>query len=90
MKRLHAFVYGYVQGVGYRMFVRDHASQLGLTGWVRNLPDGSVEVLAEGEESALQQLLKHLEQGPWGAVVRSVETYWASPTGEFADFRIVR
>lgn len=72
------------------MFVREHATLLGLTGWVRNLPDSSVEVVAEGEEGALQRLIGYLEQGPWGAVVQSVETYWAPATGEFTDFRIVR
>ncbi len=90
MKRLHALVYGYVQGVGYRMFVQERASRLGLTGWVRNLPDGSVEVTAEGEQEALEQLVEWLKQGPWGASVRAVETYWADATGEFDGFRIVR
>ncbi len=90
MNRLHALVYGYVQGVGYRMFVQERASRLGLTGWVRNLPDGSVEVTAEGEQEALEQLVEWLKQGPWGASVRSVETYWTEATGEFDGFRIVR
>ena len=90
MRRLTAIVRGRVQGVGYRMFVLEHAQRLGLRGYVRNLPDGEVEVIAEGNEDALQTLLNHLRQGPFGAIVREVETYWSEPTGEFARFFIAR
>jgi acylphosphatase len=90
MRRLWAIVRGRVQGVGYRMFVLVHARPLGLTGYVRNLPNGEVEVVAEGEEGALQTLLNHLHRGPLGAIVREVETYWSEPTGEFDHFFIAR
>ncbi|CUU35847.1 MAG: acylphosphatase [Fimbriimonadales bacterium] len=91
MKRLYAQVYGRVQGVGFRWFVQEHATRLGLTGYVRNLPDGSVEVVAEGEESALRTLLEQvLRVGPPGAWVREVDAHWDAGTGEFGEFRIAR
>ena len=62
--RIHAFVSGRVQGVYYRAETRQQASQLGLTGWVRNLPDGRVEVLAEGEEQRVRELIAWCRQGP--------------------------
>jgi acylphosphatase len=90
MRRLFAIVRGHVQGVGYRAFVMEHAVRLRLTGYVRNLPDGEVEVVAEGSEQVLQTLLTLLQQGPPSAWVREVETYWSEPTGEFNRFSIAR
>jgi acylphosphatase len=71
--RLEATVTGLVQGVGFRWFVRDRATVLGLTGWVRNRADGSLEVLAEGSPQALEAFEEALRDGPPGAVVRSVQ-----------------
>jgi acylphosphatase len=62
---------------------------MGLTGWVRNRPDGSVEILAEGEEQEIRELYRWAQKGPSAARVDRVETRWRSYTGEFADFRIV-
>ena len=62
-KRLEARVYGFVQGVGFRYFVKRNALRLGLSGYAKNLPDGSVEVLAEGSKDALLKLLKYLREG---------------------------
>lgn len=64
---------GRVQGVGFRAFVQRHGRALGLVGWARNLPDGSVEVVAEGAPESLALLRDYLEQGPRWAVVRAVE-----------------
>ena len=83
---LHALVRGRVQGVGYRNFVHKRAANLGLSGWVRNLPDGSVEVLAGGERMALEQLVKELHKGPMFAKVAEVNAEWDSaspPAGPF-------
>lgn len=63
---------GRVQGVGYRSWTRREASALGLAGWVRNLPDGSVEVLANGPETSLRQLEQHLHKGPFFSRVDNV------------------
>ncbi|MFA0752020.1 MAG: hypothetical protein SLRJCFUN_002423 [Candidatus Fervidibacter sp.] len=87
--RLRAIVRGIVQGVGFRYFVVHHAHHIGgITGYVRNLRDGSVEVVAEGEKERLEQFLTYLRQGPSGAVVEGVEAHWEQATGEFPDFRI--
>jgi acylphosphatase len=86
--RLEATVSGLVQGVGFRYFVRTEANRLGVGGWVANLPDGSVTVVAEGERSALEQLAEALSVGPPGAAVRDVDLRWARPTGGFLGFGI--
>jgi len=86
--RMRAIVKGIVQGVGYRFFVEDRAYELGLTGYVRNLPDGTVEVVAEGDKEVLELLLEHLRRGPRSARVTDVEVEWGEATGEFKDFRI--
>jgi acylphosphatase len=67
-----AVVTGRVQGVGYRFFAERIARELGIAGWVRNLPDGSVETLAEGEEDALSRFLERLRRGPLASRVDSV------------------
>ncbi len=69
MSHLHVRVTGMVQGVGFRWFVRERARRLGLAGWVRNLSDGSVEVLASGERGQLELLRGELRRGPRGASV---------------------
>jgi acylphosphatase len=86
--RVHARVYGLVQGVGFREFVRRHAQALGLNGWVRNLPDGSVELEAEGPRPALDELLRQVQRGPRLAWVERVETEWRPPTGERGWFHV--
>jgi acylphosphatase len=84
--RLHAIVEGRVQGVGFRMFVVDIAEMLGVTGWVRNLWDDTVEVTAEGDRAALERLLAALRRGPRAAFVSKVTEEWGPPTGEFKRF----
>jgi acylphosphatase len=86
--RLHATVKGWVQGVGFRYFVLETAVQLGLAGWVRNCWDGSVEVLAEGKKSRLENLLAALRNGPRVAHVSDVEVEWRTATGEFKGFNV--
>ena len=70
---LHVRVIGTVQGVGFRWFVRERARRLGLAGWVRNLPDGSVEVAASGDEPQVELLRTELQRGPSGARVKTLE-----------------
>ncbi|MEW6299516.1 MAG: acylphosphatase [Thermodesulfobacteriota bacterium] len=88
MKRLHVIVRGRVQGVYFRASARDRARQLGLKGWVRNCPDGRVELVAEGEEERLVRLLTWCHGGPPGAVVTDLEVQWQDATGEFSGFVI--
>lgn len=87
-KRLHAIVLGLVQGVGFRYFTLWEAARLGVTGYVRNLPDGSVEVVAEGTKEQLEKLLERLQQGPPAAKVRKVITKWSEAKGEFDRFGV--
>ncbi|WP_457568535.1 acylphosphatase [Desulfurobacterium sp.] len=88
LKTLHAFVSGRVQGVGYRAFTRSKAKALGLKGFVRNLPDGRVEVVAEGEEDKLEKLLEYLKQGPFLAEVKDVKYTYSNYRGVYEDFEI--
>jgi acylphosphatase len=86
---LSATVYGRVQGVFFRYFVRNEASGLGLKGYVRNLASGdAVEVQAEGERRQLNKLLEQLKVGPPGARVERMEVKWAEYTGRFDDFSV--
>jgi len=86
---LSAKVYGHVQGVFFRYFVRDIARMLGLKGYARNLPSGdAVEVQAEGEKQQLEKLVEQLKIGPPEARVRKVETTWAEYSGQFNNFTI--
>ena len=73
MAALRVRIWGRVQGVGFRWFVREEARRLGLSGWVTNLPDGGVEVAAGGEASSLQRLRAALAVGPSGAEVSQLE-----------------
>ena len=90
LARLHAMIDGTVQGVGFRMYVQEHAQALGLTGWVRNTYDGFVEVTAEGTYAQLERLLEKLRLGPRGAFVSEVKKEWQAHTGEFSRFDVTR
>jgi acylphosphatase len=85
---LSARVIGRVQGVGFRYFTERVAEKIGVAGYVMNRSDGAVEVMAEGERGALEQLLEHLKQGPSGARVERVEESWGPYTGRFARFDV--
>jgi acylphosphatase len=86
---LRAVVRGRVQGVGFREYVFVRARFLGLSGYVRNLPDGrSVEVVAEGERGDLEQLLEHLREGPRLSRVEGVEADWGEATDAYEGFGV--
>lgn len=86
---LFATVHGRVQGVYFRAFVHQHATHLGLSGYVKNLLGGrSVELRAEGERQRLEDLIKLLHVGPQGAVVERVETEWSDYSGQFDEFEV--
>ena len=88
-KRVQVTIRGRVTGVFFRAATQREAKRLGITGWVRNRPDGSVELLAEGEEDAIKAMIGWAQHGPSAARVDDVDVRWRSYTGEFADFRIV-
>lgn len=79
---------GRVQGVGFRFFAEDQARREGLSGFVRNLPDGRVEVLAEGDADGIERLERALHRGPIGSRVESIETETIAPSGRFTGFAI--
>ena len=88
MKRVRVIVSGRVQGVGFRYFATEKANELQLTGMVRNLRNGGVEVIAEGEEGALEALVEDLKTGPISARVEQMHVVWQPYENEFTGFGI--
>jgi acylphosphatase len=88
--RLHAVVQGRVQGVGFRWFVREAAIRLDLAGWVRNDPNGSVVVEAEGSTESIDAFRRELERGPRGALVESLQEHPSTDAPLQRPFTIVR
>jgi acylphosphatase len=86
--RAHLFVSGKVQGVYFRQSTRIEAQGLGVTGWVRNLMDGRVEAVFEGEEHSVKMLVNYCRQGPGTAKVTYVDVSFGPFTGEFPDFKV--
>jgi acylphosphatase len=88
MKRVEVVITGRVQGVFYRKSARDEAERLGLKGEVRNLPDGSVELIAEGEQAVLEELIAWCRRGPPLARVEEVSVRWLEAIGGLHTFRV--
>jgi acylphosphatase len=86
--RAHLLISGSVQGVGFRFFAARAARHHGVSGYVRNLADGRVEAVAEGDRPAVEGFIDDLRRGPAGAVVRAVETQWEAPEGSSTGFVI--
>lgn len=86
--RINIVVAGRVQGVGFRFECRRLAIQLGLRGWVKNLDDGSVEIVAEGEPEAVKRMTDWARKGPFGAVVDACRAIPEPPTGEYESFEV--
>ena len=86
MPRLRLIAKGSVQGVGFRFFASRAANGLGLKGFVRNLDDRSVEIIAEGSREALERLAVQIKEGPMTANVGDVKEIWGNETGEFKTF----
>ena len=82
MKRAKVVVHGSVQGVFFRAETRDRARSLGLAGWVRNAPDGTVEAVLEGDDEQVESMVEWCRRGPDGARVEEVEVAWSEPEGE--------
>lgn len=89
-QRLHAIVRGRVQGVFFRAWTQELAWELGLKGWVKNLPDGSVEIMAQGNKGVLEKFLTRCRKGPPAARVSEVDSQWDDPSEELYDFEIRR
>jgi len=85
---VHITVSGSVQGVGFRYFIQNNATELGLTGWVRNRFDDRVEILAQGDEKSLQKLVALARIGPRASVVTEIDVEWSKPVTSFSRFSI--
>ena len=87
VKRIEAFYSGQVQGVGFRFSVERQAVDLDIHGWVKNLPDGRVQLVGEAGEEALKNFLERIKQG-FSVYISDIDLQWLVPTGEFPDFQI--
>ena len=89
--KVRALVYiaGRVQGVFFRSATQDEAAKQGVTGWIKNRPDGRVEAVFEGENNKVERLVEFCRHGPYGARVTKIEILWEAYEGEFQDFRIL-
>ena len=88
LKRVHILISGDVQGIGFRFSTIQVARDLKLTGWVRNNPESTVEIIAEGEEESLENLIAWAKEGPKPAKVANVKIDWQKPTGDFDSFDV--
>jgi acylphosphatase len=86
--RVHLHVSGLVQGVFFRQYTKQKAQRLGVSGWIRNLPDGRVEAVFEGEDSAVKEIVEISRKGPSNAKVENVEVEWENFMGEFNGFSV--
>ena len=86
--RAHIFIKGLVQGVSFRYWTIRKAEEFTVTGWIRNLSDGRVEAVFEGERNSVVKMVEICRRGPSGAVVRDLETLWEEYSGIYEDFRI--
>ena len=86
--RARVIVRGVVQGVFFRASTRDEAIRIGVGGWVKNLPDGTVQALFEGEAKRVEEIVGWCHRGPAGAVVRGVDIAWEPYAGEYKRFDI--
>ncbi|MBI4703819.1 MAG: acylphosphatase [Deltaproteobacteria bacterium] len=89
LKRISLRVHGRVEGTYFGASAQREARRLGLTGWVRSRPDAGVEIVAEGEESGIKDLVAWAQNGPSAARVERVDVRWRSFVGEYFDFRII-
>lgn len=87
-RRIRVFWSGRVQGVGFRYTAESAAMELNITGWVRNLPDGRVEAVAEGSEVHLKEFLEAVRTGPMQRYIQRTQAAWEDATGEFREFQV--
>lgn len=86
--RVHIVVSGRVQGVFFRAETQEKAQQLGVTGWVKNLSEGRVEAVFEGERAKVEEMVEWAKKGPPGAIVNDLDLSWEEYRGEFSNFEI--
>lgn len=87
-KHIQVLYSGRVQGVGFRFTAEESARRLGVVGWVKNLRDGRVELVAEGDERMLTQFLEDIRSGPMRNFIKDIEVSWSTATNDFTEFDI--
>ena len=87
-KQVRVYYAGRVQGVGFRFSAEETAQQLRVVGWVKNLRDGRVELMAQGDEESLKRFLAQMRNGPMRNFIRDTQVTWGSPSGSFREFEI--
>ncbi len=87
-KRCCIIISGKVQGVYYRAYTKIHAEKMNVNGYAKNLPDGRVEIVAEGDEFDVLSFIQFIRSGPPSAIIESFDVEWQKAKGEFKDFRI--
>ena len=90
MRQFRATIHGKVQGVWFRAWAQDMAREMNVTGWVRNLPDGNVETLAQGDDDLLRRFEKQLWEGPPLARVTKIDIHWSESDEELSSFSVRR
>lgn len=80
---------GFVQGIGFRHFIKSKADELGLTGWARNLPDGRVEAILQGEKEKIEKAVESFKKGPFLAEVEEIKVIWEKSKVIYKDFKIL-
>ncbi len=88
MVQARLFISGFVQGVGFRRFIQKQAQEMDVFGWVRNLPEGKVEVLLQGERQEVEMMIDACHRGPFLAEIDEVEIAWEAITQEYPDFTV--
>ena len=88
MSQAHLFISGFVQGVGFRQFIKQNAQKLGITGWVENMPDRRVEAVFQGRREDIKQMVLFCGKGPFLAEVKDVEVIWSESQETFENFEI--
>lgn len=86
MTHAHIFISGFVQGIGFRVFIRSRAQRAGLKGWVRNLSDGRVEAVLHGNKQKIEEVIKECNKGPFLAEVKNVTVDWEETDEKFENF----
>ncbi|HSW96916.1 MAG TPA: acylphosphatase [Candidatus Saccharimonadales bacterium] len=86
----HLIIIGLVQGIGYRQFVKSHAKKLNVGGWVKNLPDSSVEALLQGNKKSIEELVSLCKKGPFLAEVTDVHITWEKELTQYTSFSILQ
>lgn len=87
---VHIFISGFVQGVGFRAFIKHHALKLGLTGWVKNLPDNRVEAVFSGSKESIEKEISLCKKGPFLSEVKDITVEWSDSKENFKTFETLR